>query len=197
MTGGRGGPPAPAAEEAAERWLAEHVEGAAASQALTFFDELPPVEVADLLGRWRGSELATGSPLDGLLELYGWYGKHFIDPETVHPLLFRDRAGVPRPVNPALVPLTLVRRRPHLVRNRIGAAAFAGLRPLLSTRRPAARLRMVEHRGVLTAAMIYDTLPITDVFRRVGRDSLLGLTDMRGLDQPCFFVLRRDAPRAA
>ena len=46
-----------------------------------------------MLGRWRGSGLPTGSPLDGLLEAYGWYGKEFLDAETVHPLLFGDRAG--------------------------------------------------------------------------------------------------------
>jgi hypothetical protein len=47
--------------------------------------------------------LPSGSPLDGLLEACGWYGKDLLDAETVHPLLFRDR-GRSRPVNPALVP---------------------------------------------------------------------------------------------
>jgi hypothetical protein len=45
--------------------------------------------------------------------------------------------------------------------------------------------------------MVYDALPIIDLFRRVGRDTLLGLMDMRGLDRPFFFVLRRDVPRPA
>ena len=62
-----------------------------------------------MVGRWRGSGLPTGSPLDGLLESYGWYGKEFVDAETVHPLLFRDRAGRPRPVDPALLPVGLLR----------------------------------------------------------------------------------------
>ena len=39
----------------------------------------------------------------------------------------------------------------------------------------------IEHRGVLTAAMVYDALPVIDVFRRVGPDVLLGAMDMRGL----------------
>jgi len=39
------------------------------------------------------------------------------------------------------------------------------LLPLLATRRPRARLRPVEYRGVTSAAMSYDQLPIIDVFR--------------------------------
>jgi hypothetical protein len=39
--------------------------------------------------------------------------------------------------------------------------------------------------------MIYDFLPIHDVFRQVDDATRLGLMDMRGMDQPFFFVLRR------
>ena len=52
----------------------------------------------------------------------------------------------------------------------------------------------MEHRGVDTAAMIYDALPIIDVFRRVGSGVLLGAMDMRGLAAPFFFLLERDDP---
>jgi hypothetical protein len=52
----------------------------------------------------------------------------------------------------------------------------------------------MEHRGVMTAAMVYDDLPIIDVFREAAADTLLGLMDLRGLPQPFFFLLRRDAP---
>ena len=51
---------------------------------------------------------------------------------------------------------------------------------------------MMEHRGVSTATMIYDALPIHDVFRKVDDDTVLGLMDLRGLPQPFFFVLRRE-----
>jgi hypothetical protein len=145
-----------------------------------------------MLGRWRGSGLPTGSPLDGLLESFGWYGKEFLDAETVHPLLFRDREGRPRPVDPALLPVGLLRDHAGLARRPMARAAFVGVRPLLQTKRPKARLRVMEHRGVMTAAMVYDDLPIIDVFRRAGRDTLLGLMDLRGLPEPIYFVLRRD-----
>ena len=54
---------------------------------------------------------------------------------------------------------------------------------------------MVEHRGVVTAALVYDRLPIIDAFRRVDDATLLGVMDLRGLPDPYLFVLRRDAPR--
>jgi hypothetical protein len=176
----------------AVRWLADHEDGVAPDEGLAFFDGLPAVEVADLSGRWRGSGLRTGSPLDGLLEAYGWYGKEFLDEETVHPLLFSDRAGEPRPLDPGPLPVPLIRTLPSLAHSIPARLAFHAARPLLATRRPAARTRMLMHRGVLTAAMIYDRQPIIDVFRRVGADVLLGAMDLRGLPTPFLFVLRRD-----
>ncbi len=178
--------------EQGRRWLDEHRHGADPDEALAFFDSLPAVVPDRLTGRWRGSGLPTGSPLDGLLEGYGWYGKEFIDAETVHPLLFRDRSGRPRPVDPALLPVRLLREHPGLAHNRMARRAFRAVRPLLATEQPRARLRTVEHRGVATAAMVYDALPIIDVFRSPGPDTLLGSMDLRGLSQPFFFVLRRE-----
>ena len=150
--------------------------------------------VDDLVGRWRGSELPTGSPLDGLLAAYGWWGKEVVDADTVHPLLVAGRHGKPYPVSPSLVPWALVLRRPGLARaplvRRLGRVA----RPLARTRRPGARLRTVTHRGVASAALVYDALPIVDVFRRVSQDVLLGLMDARGLDAPFAFLLTRVVP---
>jgi hypothetical protein len=178
-------------DAAAERWICAHRAGADATAALAFFDSLPAVTVPELIGRWQGSGLPTGSPLDGLLEAYGWYGKEFLDAERVHPLLFADRSGTPRPVNPALVPIAVLRDHVAVARHPLVRALFCGVRPLLTTREPKARLRAVEHRGVLTAAMLYDALPVVDVFRRVSADTLLGLMDLRGLPRPFLFVLRR------
>ena len=177
---------------AAERWLAEHRDGVDPGNALAYFDGLPTVAAAEMLGRWRGSGLPTGSPLDGLLEAYGWYGKEFLGREAVHPLLFRGRGGRPRAVDPAMIPLGLLRGYAGLAKLWPVRTAFGRLRPVLYTNQPKARLRTLEHRGVTTAAMIYDELPIIDVFRRVGDDVVLGAMDMRGLPSPFFFVLERD-----
>ena len=45
-------------------------------------------------------------------------------------------------------------------------------------------------RGVTTAAMVYDHLPIIDCFRRLSADAVLGLMDLRGA-APFFFRLER------
>jgi hypothetical protein len=66
------------------------------------------------------------------------------------------------------------------------------LRPVLRTRAPRARLRDVEFRGKVSAAMIYDHRPIIDVFRLVDDETLLGVMDLRGMADPYFFILRRD-----
>jgi hypothetical protein len=176
-----------------EGWLDRHRDGADPEEALAYFDSLPAVEPGGMLGRWRGSGLPTGSPLDGLLETYGWYGKEFLDDESVHPLLFTDRSGDPRPIDPWLLPIALLRDYAGFLQFWPLRTALAGIRPLLYTDKPKARLREVTHRGVVTAAMVYDALPIIDVFRRVSDDVRLGAMDMRGLPFPFLFVLRRDA----
>ena len=179
-------------DEHAAAWFRAHRDGASAEDALAFFDGLPAVAPDELTGRWRGSGLVTGSPLDGLLEAYGWYGKEFLDAERVHPLLFGAPGG-PRPIDPALIPMGLLRDRPAVAHSAAARRAFTVVRPLLRTAKPRARLRTVEHRGVATAAMVYDALPIIDVFRRVTADRVLGLMDLRGLAEPFFFLLDRDA----
>jgi hypothetical protein len=40
--------------------------------------------------------------------------------------------------------------------------------------------------------MIYDHVPVIDVFRRVDEHTLLGVMDQRDVDQLYFFVLQRD-----
>ncbi|MTD45009.1 DUF4334 domain-containing protein [Conexibacter sp. W3-3-2] len=54
----------------------------------------------------------------------------------------------------------------------------------------AATLRAVEHRGVVTATMVYDKHPVFDHFRRVDERTVLGLMDRKG-DAPLFFWLTR------
>ncbi|WP_432501570.1 GXWXG domain-containing protein [Kineococcus arenarius] len=179
----------------AEQHLLTWPERGDAQEALDLFDALAPLSPAELRGRWRGTGLPTGHRLDGLLELHGWYGKEFLGPEEVHPLLFRDARGRPRPVDPRWAPVGLLREHGHLARNRLARCASAVARPLLFTRRPAARLRLVEHRGAPTATVVYDDLPVLDHLRRAGPTTLLGVMDLRGLREPFFFVLHRAPER--
>ncbi|WP_378731694.1 DUF4334 domain-containing protein [Nocardia brasiliensis] len=159
-------------------------------QALALFDSLPAVLLDEITtGRWQGDELDTGHPFAGVLVASGWYGKQFDDAETVHPLLFAAD-GVVFPVDPRRVPLGLAGRVP-LAGVKAGKKILGYLRFAFQTHRPTARLRNVEYRGVLSAAMIYDNLAIIDHFRRVDEHTLLGVMDMRGLTEPYFFILHQ------
>lgn len=164
------------------------------AEALALFDDAPAVPAETMIGTWRGAELPTGHPLDGLLAASGWWGKQFVDPETVHPLLFptADRAAL-WAVNPVLAfsGVGLAARVPALKRHD-SSGVITALRPLLRARSAKARLRTTRYRGVDTATMIYDQLPVNDVFRLLDDDTVLGAMDLRGSAAPYFFVLERD-----
>ena len=158
--------------------------------ALSYFDGLEPVRVEDMIGRWRGEGIDTGHPMDGLLEASSWHGKIFEGPDAVHPLVHRGPFGGRFFVNPALLPFRLSTALP--LRGVLIPLLFLLLRPVLSTRKPRARLRMTEYRGRLSATMQYDAKPINDVFRRIDARSVLGLMDARGVARPFFFRLTRE-----
>lgn len=183
--------PAPVQDHRPE--LASLEMGAPLDDVLSFYDALPPVTMDQMLGSWRGSGVPTGNPFDGLLEHYGWHGKRYDTADEAHPLVFPDPRGGLLSVNPALVPLGLAARHGPRLHADWMARACVPLRALIRTRRPKARLRMTEYRGVVTGTMSYDALPINDIFRQVDKDTMLGLMDMRGLEKPFAFVLRREA----
>jgi len=152
------------------------------------FAGLEPVSTDAMIGSWRGTGIVTGHPMSGVLEAAGWYGKRFVDPETVHPLLFwtASRRAV-FAVDPARLPLGWPLPP--------GPIVWAGLRlgrPWFAARRPTARLRRVEMMGVVSSAMVYDDRPIVDGFRRLDDDRVMGMMDRRGDREPLFFVLDRD-----
>jgi hypothetical protein len=163
-------------------------------EALALFDAAPPVEPEFMLGTWRGAELPTHHPMDGLLAASGWWGKQFIDGESVHPLLFPTADGAALwAMNPlvAFSSLGLVTKIPPL-RHRDYAGLVTRAKPLLGTTSPKARLRSTRYRGVDSATMIYDQLPVNDVFHGLDDDTVLGAMDLRGSAAPYFFVLQRD-----
>lgn len=169
--------------------------GTSSAEGLAFYDELPPVEAELMLGQWRGSGFPTGHPMDGLLEATHWHGKRFRGADEVDPLVMDGPRGT-FTLNPRLVPMRLAPQlRTALRVDAVQRAALAVL-PLMRTPRPAARLRRVEYRGVVTATMIYDALPINDHFRLVDDDTVMGAMDMRSWDQPFLFVLRREGASA-
>lgn len=151
--------------------------GADLATVLTFYDSLPPVRVDEMIGSWRGAEIPTGNPLDGLLGASGWYGKRFISSEQAHPLVMSGRSGQ-FTVNPTVIPMGFAARFSPVLRLPVVATVMRAVLPLIRTRRPAARLRMVEYRGVVSGTMIYDALPANDHFRSIDDSTLLGVMDL-------------------
>lgn len=160
------------------------------AQALEVFDQLPVATLEFMRGRWAGSGFPTAHPMDGLLEMYGWYGKEFIDPESVHPLLFGAQGQTKLEPYPLMTTLGIL--GPQLARNGLLVKVFSAIRGLFSTAKPRARMRMTEYRGKCTATMVYDGLPINDVFVKVDDDTVMGAMDLKGMDQPFFWLMRRE-----
>lgn len=160
-------------------------------QAMEFFDDLEPVDVSFMLGSWRGEGLATGHKMDGLMEHYNWYGKTFEDAEKVHPLVFERFSGKRVRLNPIFFPLKYAARS-RLSMSGLAKQVFNLVTYIVNTRHSKARLRMTEYRGKVSATMVYDQLPINDVFRKIDDNRVLGVMDLKNASRPFFFVLSRD-----
>ncbi len=156
--------------------------------ALEVFDSLETVPMSFMWGRWKGMEIPSGHPIDGILEWSNWYGKQFIDAENVHPLLIwtANKKGL-YAINPRNIPLGM-----PFPKNKLLTISMRLLKPFLQTRQSAARLRMVEYRGKTSAAMVYDTKAIIDCFRKIDDRTVMGVMDLKGSAQPYFFALERD-----
>ena len=158
-------------------------------EALQLFDELDPVDIEFMFGRWKGSGFYTDHQMDGLLETFNWYGKEFVSAEQVHPLLFSDGNNIFKvSPNPTLSKLSL---KISIPKNESLKPFYSAMSKMLKTESSKARLRQMEYRGKVSATMIYDYLPINDVFRKIDENTLLGLMDFKGMPQPFFFVLKR------
>ena len=157
-------------------------------EALNIFDGLDAVPVDFMIGRWKGFEIESSHRMDGLLEATGWYGKLFRSPEEVHPLLFytRNRTSL-YAVNPRIVPMHINFPRPD-----VGGLLMKLAKPILQTRKSAARLRMIEYRGRVTATMCYETKAILDHFARIDDRRVMGVMDLKGIPEPYIFILERD-----
>lgn len=164
---------------------------ATTAEALALFDALDVVSLDCMLGRWHGAGFPTQHRMDGILEAYGWYGKEFHSLNEVDPLLFKQGNKLVK-MNPERIPLTLLTADFEPPKSAFVGRCFSLLIPTITTNDHKARMRMTEFRGKVSATMLYDGLPINDVFRKVDNDTLLGLMDLKGMDQPFFFVLHRD-----
>lgn len=163
---------------------------ATTEEALKLFDELDTVDLEFMLGRWQGSDFDTNHSLDGLLETMGWYGKEFVDADNVHPLLFGNGNEIFK-VDPNPVITNLGLKFP-LPKDSSLKPLYGTMGKLLKTEESKARIRMMEYRHKVSATMIYDYLPIHDVFRKIDNNTVMGLMDWKGIPQPFFFILNRE-----
>ena len=157
-------------------------------EALQAFDSLPPASLEFMYGRWKGYEIETGHPMEGLLTHSGWYGKIFENSEEVHPLVFfgKDKKEL-YSLDPAYLPLDF-----NLPKSDLLGTLMKKSRLILETKESKARLRNMEYRGKICATMAYDEKPIFDMFVKIDDNRVLGVMDLKGNPHPYFFVLERD-----
>jgi len=173
--------------------FSEAVGCANTTEALELFDSLDPVDVNFMFGSWSGKSFPTGHPLDGSLEAYHWHGKRFDTAEEVHPLVFKTISGSTMSVNPVwMMPVVGWLDRLPLRTSKMAGNLFQQCLPLFATTHSCARLRLTHYRGKESATMIYDALPINDIFRKIDENTVLGIMDLKDMNQPFFFVLRRE-----
>lgn len=162
-------------------------------QAQELFDTLPAVQINELRGLWKGAEFPTASPSDGLLATSRWFGKRFTGNDDVDPLVWCASKSKKGDGSSSGDNSELFAADPP----KAMALISQGLdvpdhRAECETHEPGARLRPVEYRGVVTASMVYNQLPVIDHFRRVDDTTLLGVMNNPQMPgPPFFFVLRR------
>ncbi|AFL52303.1 DUF4334 domain-containing protein [Sinorhizobium fredii] len=159
--------------------------------AFAYFDRLHPVPAVELVGLWKGSEISTGHPFDGVLENLGWYGKRFRADMRADALLFKKDGCSLVPIDPSPVPLGLAFRFHRLGRTEAARTLFSHLIKHLRATGPVASLRMIRFRGEVSAAMVYDSKPVADHFRKIDTDRLIGVMSIQGHDGHFFFQLER------
>lgn len=162
----------------------------ASEKALAYFDTLEPVSIEFMLGKWQGEGVPTEHRMDGLLENFNWYGKEFQSADHVHPLVFSREDGSLVKLDPRWMPMKYASNT-AAVRHPLSRKLFSLLSRPLETQQSKARLRMLEYRNKVSATMLYDDLPINDVFRKVDDNNVMGVMDLKGMRQPFFFRLKR------
>lgn len=155
------------------------------------FRHLSAVEPHELVGLWKGCGIATGHPFDGVLENLGWFGKRFTADLGADALLFRSAERRLTAVDPSMIPLGFALRFAGLGRTGAARNVFSYLQRRMRARGPTAKLKRLAFEGVLSAAMVYDRKPITDHFRRIDGDRLMGMMLIEGDARRYFFELQR------
>jgi hypothetical protein len=140
------------------------------------FNQLPAVSPEAMIGKWTGGSFNTGHPTHKQLEDYKWAGKDFHSINEVDPIMLWDDQG-----NRTRYTEFGTAR----VRTEIDCQTFCVKRSSML------QIREVKFRGVVTAAMIYDKIPIIDYFHHVSEGVVMGAMDNKDLlnDGTYYFIL--------
>jgi Domain of unknown function (DUF4334)/GXWXG protein len=71
----------------------ERSDGIADAELDDFWATLQPTTIDEMIGEWKGGDFATGHKMNGQLEKAGWFGKTFVSPSDVQPLVCLDANG--------------------------------------------------------------------------------------------------------
>lgn len=91
------------------------------------YDRLAPVSVDFMLGTWRGGLFNRRDALAGMLLGMNWYGKRFVSPDHVEPLLCRSVDGSIY----SYEKLGLGRLREAVLRGTVSAAMIYDKQPII------------------------------------------------------------------
>lgn len=144
-------------------------------EAFAFFDSLPSFPIENLCGNWKGWEIPTGHPFDGVLTATKWYGKYFENVEDSFPLMYQKKNKKFFYINPRWVPLKLIQFFPRWVISFI----FPLVSIFVCTKKSSATLRNIEYRNCITSTMVYDEKPIIDYFKMVDDKTIFATSVMK------------------
>ena len=117
-------------------------------EAADFYDSLPAFPIENIYGRWKGREMATGHPFDGVLTATKWYGKYFEDSENSYPLMYQKKNKEFFFVDPNYLPLEIVQ---SFSRSFI-AFLFPLLLPFICTKPVIDYFKMVDETTIFAAS---------------------------------------------
>lgn len=155
------------------------------SAVAAVFDELKPITTDFLVGSWTGGSFDTGHPVHQQLGGMQWAGKDFRGVDDVDPVMvLKDGARVWES--------EFGHARVRLLSGPLHTDELrSAKRANQNTYYP--QLREVKFRGQVSAAMVYDNLPIIDQFRYVDQDTVMGAMDNKILKDAgtYYFYLNR------
>lgn len=164
-------------------------------KTIAWFGSLPPVLPTEMVGLWQGEGISSGHPLDGVLENLQWFGKRFHADLRADALLFQWQTGRLIALEPSFLPIKLALRLAAVGRTSIARNWFSYMQKACRARGTTAMVELRKLDGAQTAAMVYDSQPIVDYFKRICDDQIAGMMAVEGDARRYFFRLWRVEPR--